>query len=111
MFLHMCVILFTGGVSGQGEPPQAGRTPWLGDPPGKKTPQQGEPPPKQGEPPPVEDTTHPGEVDASIRSMSGRYASYWNAFLFLLFSQLIKLNFYQNCFFESDIRVKRESVV
>ena len=40
MFLHVCVILFTGGVSGQGEPPRAGRPPGQGDPPG-----QGEPPP------------------------------------------------------------------
>ena len=41
MFLNVCVILFTEGVSRQGEPPLPGRTP-----------QQGEPPPQQGEPPP-----------------------------------------------------------
>ena len=39
-------------------------------------------------PPPGADTTPPGtrpppqEADSSIRSTSGRYASYWNAFLF-----------------------------
>ena len=36
MFLHVSVILFTGGVSRQGEPP---------------APRQGEPPPDQGDPP------------------------------------------------------------
>ena len=75
----------------QGEPPllpdQAGRNPppgtWQGEPPlgpGRENPPgtwQGEPPPGtwQGETPP------PREEDCSIRSMSGRYASYWNAFL------------------------------
>ena len=34
-------------------------------------------PPRPGRPPP-----HPQEADSSIRSTSGRYASYWNAFLF-----------------------------
>ena len=65
IFLHLSVILFTGGVC------------------------QGEPPPCQGEPPPTRQTTHPPrtrqipprEEDCSIRSMSGLYASYWNAFL------------------------------
>ena len=55
---------------GQGEPPPAGRT--LAG----RTPRQGEIPPWQGEPPWQGDP--PG-----IRSMSGWYASYWNAFLLL----------------------------
>ena len=38
-------------------------------------------PPRSRNPPPEQ--TPPREADASIRSMSGRYASYWNAFLFL----------------------------
>ena len=47
MFLHVCVILFTGGVSRQGEPPpRAGRTP-----PSEKPPRQGEPPPGRETPP------------------------------------------------------------
>ena len=29
--------------------------------------------------------TPPPEADSGLRSMSGRYASYWNAFLFILF--------------------------
>ena len=61
MFLHVSVILFTGGVSRQGEPPPAGgRTPpGPGRPPLDQAdpPGQGEPsrlegdPPGQGEPP------------------------------------------------------------
>ena len=52
------------------ETPLAGRppskeTPWQGDPPGKEIPLQGDP--RQGDPP---------------LSMCGRYASYWNVFLF-----------------------------
>ena len=41
------------------------------------------PPRDQGDPPPDQaDTPLPREEDCSIRSMSGRYASYWNAILF-----------------------------
>ena len=36
------------------------------------------PPPRQGTPP---DQASPPEADSGIRSTSGRYASYWNAFL------------------------------
>ena len=61
MFLHLFVILFTGG----GCLPRC----MLGyhTPPGADTPQSR--PPGADTPP-------------RIRSMSGRYASYWNAFLF-----------------------------
>ena len=54
MFLHVCVILFTGGVSRQGEPPppRAGRTP----PPSEKPPRQGEPPRAGRHPPGQGDT-------------------------------------------------------
>ena len=45
------------------EPPPGWSTP----PPGWRTPPDGEPPPR--------------EADSSIRSTSGRYASYWNAYL------------------------------
>ena len=43
-----------------------------GDPPKKEAPPRRHPPPK--------------EADSGIRSMSGRYASYWNAFLFVISS-------------------------
>ena len=140
MFLHVSVILFTGGGSPE-NPPVTRQTPPPGPrrtPPGpRRTPprtrqnpprtrqnppwDQGEPPPDQGEPPPGPGRTPPGpgrtppdqgepppgpgrhppwdqgeppppprdqadpprEEDCSIRSMSGRYASYWNAFLFI----------------------------
>ena len=54
MFLHVSVILFTGGVSGEPPPPRPRRTPPgpgrpprdQADPPGpRRTPRQGEPPP------------------------------------------------------------------
>ena len=105
MFLHVSVILFTGGVSGQappagrppkdqaGPPPRTMQThPRQGEPPPDQAdtppPRQGEPPrpgrpPRQGEPPHRTRQTPPREEDCSIRSMSGRYASYWNAFLFV----------------------------
>ena len=64
----------------QTAPPDQGEPPWDQ----ADTPQdQGEPPRDQGEPPtPVPGRHPPPEEDCSIRSMSGRYASYWNAFLF-----------------------------
>ena len=103
MFLHVCVILFTGGVSRQGEPPQwetppgrenppgQGDTPPSRHPPGPNPPQDhppwaGRPPPEQTPPhvtrPPLPGPDRPPEADSSIQSTSGRYASYWNAFSF-----------------------------
>ena len=83
MFLHVCVILFTGGVSRQA-PPGTRQTPpdQAGKPlgPGPWTRQQS--PQNQADPPPPRQ-----EEDCSIRSMSGRYASYWNAFLFISYVQ------------------------
>ena len=82
-------ILFTGGVSGEppgrenlpgGEKPPPGKEnpkpPNQAYPPpaGRTLPRSGRPPRDQGQPPPRQE-------DCSIRSMSGRYASYWNAFL------------------------------
>ena len=108
MFLHMSVILFTGGVSRQctpgsgrenppgrqGEPPQTRQTPpsrenppdqadplgQAGTPPRQagRTPQPGRPPGPGRKNPP-----RPGrENPPGIQSTSSRYASYWNAFLF-----------------------------
>ena len=73
MFLQASVILSAGGGLWQGDPP--GRE----NPPGRdNSPLAGRTPPQQGEPP---GTKHPREADSSIRSTSGWYASYWNAFL------------------------------
>ena len=55
--------------------PTGWRTPPMENPPGGRTPPDGEPPPQMENHP-------PREADSSIRSTSGRYASYWNAFLF-----------------------------
>ena len=54
------------------------QTPPEHTPPGPDTPQEQTP---QTRHTPLEQTPPPREADFSIRSMSGRYASYWNAFL------------------------------
>ena len=84
MFLQASVILSTRGVClsacwdttpwEQTSPREQTPAPPVPDPPGDQTPWGPEPP--GADTPPL-----PGEADASIRSMSGRYASYWNAFL------------------------------
>ena len=87
MFLHVCVILFTGF---SGDPPGPGR-PSLG--PGRPPPpDQADPPGSGRNPPDQADPPRPGrhppagrippEEDCSVQSLSGRNASYWNAFLF-----------------------------
>ena len=104
MFLHVSVILFTGGglrrtprdqadppwqgdPLGPGRPPQQGEPPWQGEPPRTKENPPGTrqtPPRDQADTPPAGRTPPHREEDCSLRSMSGRYASYWNAFLSLL---------------------------
>ena len=51
--------------------------------PGTHLPPLGADPPRPGTPP---EQTPPREADCNIRSTSGRYASYWNAFLLTIFS-------------------------
>ena len=65
MFLLVSVILLTGGVCLSAC--------WDTTPPGSRPPWSRHP--RSKHPPP------PWEADSGIRSMSGRYASYWNAFL------------------------------
>ena len=100
MFLQASVILSTGGkgvclsACWDARPPPQEQT---------LTPPDQAHPPRDQEPPPPDQAHHhhqpprpgtppldqahpphqapPPEADASIRSMSGRYASYWNAFL------------------------------
>ena len=109
IFLHLFVILFTGGCL-----PQCmlryhiplSRHPWSRHPlgadthPGADTPRSKHPPeqtppradtpwsrhpreqtPPRADTPPEQTPPSPG-ADSGIRSMSGRYASYWNAFLY-----------------------------
>ena len=70
----------------QAEPPRPRRTPpGPGRPPRTRQnpPRPRRTPPGPGRHPPGPRRTPP-EEDCSIRSMSGRYASYWNAFLFVV---------------------------
>ena len=85
----------------QVDPPRPGRPPWdQADPPGTRQAPLG-----SGRPPRTRQTPQPPhpprEADSSIWSTSGRYASYWNAFLlidrvwihgFFLVSGLIQRN-------------------
>ena len=61
----------------QTPPPPRDQAPRSRHPPGPGTP------PRTRHTPPEQ--TPPREADCSIRSTSGRYASYWNAFLFCNF--------------------------
>ena len=97
MFLQASVILSTGGVClsvwwdtipppRADYPPGAETTPPpRADPPWEQTPRDQTPP--RSRHPPGPDS--PREADASIRSMSGRYASYWNAYLYWMCEQTI----------------------
>ena len=104
IFLHLSVILFTGGGSasmhaGIPNPPGPGRHPPGADTPSltRQTPLDQADPLQTRQNPPGADPSGPGrppqsrprdqadpppEADSSIRFTSGRYASYWNAFLF-----------------------------
>ena len=84
MFLQVCVILFTGGVSASvhaGIPHPPEQTPQEHTPPGSRHPPRNQTPPGLSTPPGTKYTPH-WEADSGIQSMSSRYASYWNAFLF-----------------------------
>ena len=74
------------------------RPPRSRHPPGTRHPPKPDPPEQTphtpgSRHPPRADTTPPWEADSSIRSTSGRYASYWNAFLFVIKLSFIKYNF------------------
>ena len=90
MFLDLSLILFTGG---SGRPPWAdtplpGRPPWadtpgqtpLGRHPLGRHPVEADTP--QGSRHPPREQTPPRSACWEIRATSGRYASYWNAYLF-----------------------------
>ena len=69
-----------------GRPPGTRQTPQGADPPRtRQTPLTRQTPPRPCRPPhpPYKADTPPREADSSIRSTSGRYASYWNAYLFI----------------------------
>ena len=71
-------------LAGRTPPPRTRQTPLdQGDPPGTRQNPPGtrQTPRRQGVPPPQTRENPPPEEDCTIRSMSGRYASHWNAFL------------------------------
>ena len=70
--LPQCMLGYT-PLPGSRHPPPGSRHPPEQTPPQEHTPPQEQTPPEQ---------TPPQEADCSIRSTSGRYASYWNALLF-----------------------------
>ena len=71
------------------DPPRPGRPPGAGPPRTRQmTPQTRQTPQDQADPPgagryPPGPGRPPREADSRIRSTSGRYTSYWNAFLFM----------------------------
>ena len=68
----------------EGGTPQEGRHPQEAPPKKEAPPEGGTHPPKRRHPP---KEAPPQEADLGMRSMSGRYASYWNAFLvYVMFS-------------------------
>ena len=81
IFLHLSVILFTGGGLPQcmvgylpeQTPPSREQTPPLSRHPPKQTPPGADSPPGAD--------THPGKQTPAYGLQAGRYASYWNAFL------------------------------
>ena len=68
-------------------------------PPGGRPPQEADTPPQEADPPRARPpkTQTPQEAGSGIRSMSGRYASYWNAFLLLLCNLYVRLPFVVFC--------------
>ena len=79
VFTGVCDSVHRGGVSGKEWRPPSRETPRGTDPPWEQTPPGTRPPQPEQTPP---GTDPPPEADSSIRSTSGRYASYWNAFLY-----------------------------
>ena len=80
--LPQCMLGYTPPPQEQEQtPPMEADTPWRQTPPGADTPPRSRHPPGADTPPP-RSRPPPGAADSSIRSTSGRYASYWNAFLY-----------------------------
>ena len=77
----------------EGDPPGAD-TPWKQtSPPGADLPWEQTP---QKQTPPQEQTPPRSTACWDIQATSGRYASYWNAFLFLLTKFVIPVEMYIN---------------
>ena len=104
IFLHLSVILFTGGEGFSLPDPPGRRTPpgWRNTPPMENPPRWRNPPgwrtPPDGEPPGWR-TPPPPEADSGIWSVIGRYTSYWNAFLSENTFQSFNMEVYERIFF------------
>ena len=111
MFLQASVILSMGGGLPQcmlgyhhHHPPGADTPHQIRPPTGSRHPPQTRPPsrhPPWSRHPPTADSRK--EADSGIRSTSGRYASYWNAFLYP--KMLLQLPFRYICICTSDTRL------
>ena len=78
LFTPVCHSVHRGRGSAQ--------TPWMQTPPGCRAPELSRSP-KLGRPPrcrPTRSWAEPPDADPLLRSTSGRYASYWNAYLLYL---------------------------
>ena len=110
MFLFVSVILLIGGGSASvhaGIPPAPPEAdiPWEADLRKQNSPQSRPPPasrPLETDIPPASRPTQ--EADSVIRSISGRYASYWNAF-FLHLYEFSKLFSFKISFKPSQFRL------
>ena len=67
---------------GSRHPPRPGNPT---SPPDQAPPRPGTPPDQETPPSPPDQAPPPPEADCSIRLTSGRYASYWNAFLLTIY--------------------------
>ena len=70
-----------GGTPQEGDPPRRRHPPKRRHPPQKEAPPRRSHPPGRTHPPRRRPPPPPQEADSDIRSMTGWYASYWNAFL------------------------------
>ena len=87
VFTGVCLSTGGGGclpqcMLGCHTPPGMENPPWMENPPRWRTPPMENPLPPRWRNPPRMEKRPPREADSSIWSTSGRYASYWNAFLF-----------------------------
>ena len=90
-----------------GEPPLDGEPPPDGEPPQMENPPDGEPPQMEN-PHRMENSPPDGETPPPRRSMCGRYASYWNAFLFL---KMLSWKIHQSSLlFQSTLRIIQQSL-
>ena len=102
IFLHLSVIHSVHRGEGVCLSACWDTTPPRADPPGADTPLDQTPHPLTRHPPRADpqEQTPPQKADSSIWSMSGQYASYWNAFLFVMWLQIFRMLIIQQAMFK-----------